>query len=114
MGIREQLLNDLLGLRRPISIIRDGLSKFPWDGDPDLVTLTRTHLRSVLQRFIDGHLTVADVEAWAETLEGRDDVGIEADQAELLKTIVFELATQELGLPLTPTLAERLIDELSR
>jgi hypothetical protein len=113
MDGRERLLLELLTLRRPIKLIRDELSKFQWDSDTELVILTRTHLKELLGNFIAGHLTVADIEAWAETVEGRDDIGLEEEHEELLKSIVFELATQAIGRPLTPTLAQLFIDELS-
>jgi hypothetical protein len=114
MGKREQLLLELLNSRQPIHVIRAELSKFQWDSETELVTLTRAHLKKVLSDFVAGHLTVSDVETWAETVEGRDDIGIDAEHSELLKSIVFELATQELGLPLSPSLAERYMEELSR
>jgi hypothetical protein len=113
MNRREQLLAELLSPRRPIDLIREELSQFPWDFNSELVILERTHLKAMLGNFIAEQLTVADIEGWAEAIEGRDDIGFEAGHEELLKTILFELATQELGLPLSRSLAERLVRELS-
>jgi hypothetical protein len=113
MNRRELLLAELLSPRRPIGLIREELFQFPWDSKSELVIFKRTHLKAMLGSFITDHLTVADIEAWAEAIEGRDDIGFEAEHEELLKTILFELATQELGLPLSRSLAERLIRELS-
>ncbi len=113
MNRRAQLLTELLSPHRPIELIREELSRFPWDSDSDLVILKRTHLKSMLGNYIADHMTVADIAAWAEAIEGRDDVGFEAEHEELLKTILFELSTQELGRPLSRSHAERLISELS-
>ena len=114
MDKRKQLLLELLSPHRPVPAIREELSKFQWDSETELVSLTRDHLKKLLGDFIGGHLIVSEVQMWAETIEGRDDIGMESERAELLKSIIFEMATQELGRPLTRSLAERYIEELSR
>jgi hypothetical protein len=86
MDKRKQLLLELLSPRRPIPAIREELSEFQWDSETELVSLTRDHLKNLLGEFIGGRLTVSDVETWAETIEGRDDIGIESEHAELLKS----------------------------
>jgi hypothetical protein len=78
MNRREQLLTELLSPRRPIELIWEELSQFPWDSKSELVVLKRTHLKAMLDNIIADQLTVADIEAWAEALEGRDDTGLEA------------------------------------
>lgn len=114
MGKREQLLLELLSLRRPIKFISEELSSFQWDCDAELVILERSHLKSVLHNFVTGQLTAADVQSWAETVEGRDDIGLEAEHTEQLKSIIFELATPTINRPLNPALAKLFIDEISR
>jgi hypothetical protein len=113
MHKRAELLLELLAPRRPINLITAELARFPWDSDSELVILNRNHLRAMLGTFIADQMTVVEIEAWAEAIEGRDDVGFESEHEELLKTIIFELSTQDLGAPLTRTRAERLINELS-
>lgn len=114
MDRREQLLLELLSPRRPIKLISGELSKFRWDCDAELVTLERSHLKSLLGNFVAGQLTAADVHMWAETVEGRDDIGLEAECTEQLKSIIFELATPTINRPLSPALAKLFIDETSR
>jgi hypothetical protein len=113
MDGREQLLLELLSPRRSINLISEELSRFQWDSDAELVTLERSHLKSVLGNFVAGQLTAADVQTWAETVEGRDDIGLEVQRAEQLKSIIFELATPTINRPLNPALAKLFIDELS-
>jgi len=113
MDKRKQLLLELLTPRRSVLEIREELFKFQWDSEAELVSLTRAHLKNLLGDFIGSRLAVSDVETWAETIEGRDDIGFESEYAELLKSIIFELATQELGRPLTPSVAKSYIEELS-
>jgi hypothetical protein len=111
---REQLLLELLSPQRPIKLISEDLSRYQWDSDAELVTLERSHLKSVLGSFVAGQLTAADVQTWAETIEGRDDIGLEAGHAEQLKSIIFELATPAINRPLSPVLGKLFIDRLSR
>jgi hypothetical protein len=47
----------------------------------------------MLRSFIADQVTVADIEAWGEAIEVRDDIGFEAEHEELLKTIIFGLST---------------------
>ena len=68
----------------------------------------------MLGNYVAGQLTAADVQTWAETVEGRDDIGFGAHRAEQLKSIIFELATPTINRALSPALAKHLIDELSR
>ena len=85
MDGRKQLLLELLSPRRSIKSRRDELSRFQWDSDTELVIISRTHLKELLGKCIAGHLTVADIEVWAESVEGRDDIGFEKEHEEPLK-----------------------------
>jgi len=78
---RHSLLLSLLALDRPIEDLRNELANFAWDDCPDLVKLTRDHIRTTLQRFMAGQISAETVEAWADAIEFRDDIDfIEDDQ----------------------------------
>jgi hypothetical protein len=46
----------------------------------------------MLERFLSGDLTSGDLERWANAIEGREDIGLDADAADALKEVIFELA----------------------
>src|SRR5947207_6181559 len=78
-----------------------------WDSDEDLVTLTAADAVRVLNAYLSGQMDAADVQLWAEALEGRDDLGFDSGCGDRLKDFLFEFATPEVNEPNTPQLAER-------
>jgi hypothetical protein len=97
---RTDILNDLVSLAGPVHSFRDELRVFGWDSD-ELVVLTAADALDVLDRFDRGYVEADECAAWAETLEGRDDVGLEAGHEEGLKSLLFEISTPEINGPLT-------------
>jgi len=67
-----------------------------WEGPP-ITALGVANVVSVLQRYLKGDLPGDDVEAWANMLEGRDDVEFEPKAA----SAIFDLANPALQGPLT-------------
>jgi len=114
MNKRAALLNELILLKRPISQIMHELGPFGWDSDVDLVQLQKQHVSDLLGRFIEGdaNVSAAIVRAWAEAIEGREDIGFEDGSEELLKRTIFELANPEISQSLTPARAKQLLDQL--
>ena len=103
----------LVSFDRPLGDIHAALSQYPWDSEVELVLLSRTHIVSVLERFISGSLSAAEVEGWANAIEGRDDIGFETKSRELLKEAIQELANPALTHELTHDSAGILISRLS-
>ena len=52
-----------------------------------LVELKRGHVVAAIQRRLDGTISPEEVRAWAETLEGRDDVGYEEGGVDLREAL---------------------------
>lgn len=102
---REQALRDVVELRAPLNDAIPALEAYPWDSEEELVTLTTDHVRAVLDRYLDGSLPAEDVQRWAETLEGRDDLAL----TETLIDVLFELASPEIQGELTEKKARDLI-----
>ncbi len=94
---RKHLLLLLVGGDAPIAEIVEQLAAFEWDSDRELVVLTRAHALSMLDRYLQGEVDRAAVEAWAEAIEGREDIGYEPEAEEILGDLVFELANPELA-----------------
>ncbi len=112
MKSRGEVLDSLVTFDRPIELIKGALATFPWDHETTLVTLTRRHVRNVLERYQHGELGAAEIEEWASAIEGRDDVGFEDSSAKLMHEIVHRLANPLLSGDLTPDVARELIAQL--
>ena len=80
-----------------------GLKTFQpgFDVEP-VVTLVPGDVDRALGRLQAGELTAAQVARWAEALEMQDWVGCRSEDRELLTHLLFELASPEIHLPLTP------------
>ena len=107
---RTTLLTELLELRRPLPAILGELSALPWDCDEQTVTLGRAHVVTVLQRYLSGELSSADVEDWADAVELRD--GISADPDDPAGQAVNELANPLITRPLSMHSASTLVASL--
>jgi len=88
------------------------LAEFGWDSEIELVTLNWQHVTAMLNDFISGHRSAAEIRRWAETIEGREDIALASENAKQLRDAIFELAHPELGYALSPMLARRLIKTL--
>ena len=109
---RTIALQALLRLEQPLSTATDALRQFPWDSDDFIVLLTRHHVDAVFRRYIDGKVTAAEIEAWANALEGREDIGFDEEIEGELRDVVHELANPFLTGPLTLERATAWIKKL--
>jgi hypothetical protein len=109
---RQAVLNSLLAFDQPAASIAGKLSRFAWDADSPVVTLTSTHAEAVLQRFVRSTLSKEDVERWANLLESREDVALALEQEAVLRLLVFELANPKITRALTREVAAEWIREL--
>lgn len=99
---RATALADLVNLRVTVSAAIEAVRKLPWDHEVALADLDRRAAITVVSRFRTGALTADDLQAWADAIEGREDVGFEPGHEETLSQFVFETAN--------PSLAEELTD----
>src|SRR5262245_41682677 len=111
---RRDVLLSLTNFNRPLAAIRDDLSAYPWDSKESVVTLTREHVRSVLNRFLKGEISAAELEEWANMIEGREDVNFEGVAEEYIKDIIFELANPALTIHPDPDNVRKLIFQLDQ
>ena len=108
MTTRIELLQMLLTCPQPLEPILNQLNHYPWDSDP-LIRLEPHHFISILQRYLNGHLTAATVEVWANAIESRDDIDY-ADLPDLsLQSMIETLANPLLAEPLTLQFARTLL-----
>ncbi|MBP0029192.1 hypothetical protein [Roseofilum sp. Guam] len=114
MKTRTELLNALLNFNQPLGEIVPYLHDFGWDSDTPLVVLNCQHLCSILQRYLDRKLSAEDLEDWANTIEGREDITYDDEHEELLKNLIFELANPWLASPLSVPLVQDWLEKLNR
>lgn len=108
---RAELLRALVRLERPVEELERELSAFGWDCERELVGLARSDIAAVLRRWRAGELPAESVRAWAEALEIREDVGLEAAAADAVEGVIFWLANPEINGPLTVERVEALLKE---
>ena len=101
---RKELVERLVRFDAPLAPTLSALQEFGWDCDEPLVTLDASAVRSILQRYLSGRLAAADVESWADAIEGRDDVDYS-----IFRDIIHELANPSLTRALTPATAQELL-----
>jgi len=90
---RIDALNSLISFDLPLDALSDALQAFTWDwSELPLAHLDGGAVLAVLRRWTRGEITDGDVEAWANLLEGREDVAFDAAAA----TAIFDLANPEL------------------
>ncbi len=111
MDSRESLLNALLSLSRPAREIARDLSAYGWDAPSSVIVLDAAPISSMLDRFITGEVSAAQVDDWASCIECRDD--IEYDPSSKAGLALHELANPLLTCPLTRQSAAKLIATLA-
>jgi hypothetical protein len=109
---RVAVVTDLLLLTRSLKEIAERLAAIDWDYEGDGVELTRHHLISVLQRFLDAELAASDIESWANLVEVREDIYFQAGCKQRIEETLYELANPTLTQPLDRSRASALLDAL--
>ena len=112
MNERTNALEAQLAFEQPLEQHRTVLATFSWDADAELAVLSSSHIANVLSRFVAGRIVATDVEAWANAIEGRDDIGFESAKEQLLRELLHELANPLLTQSLTRERAVQLLKEI--
>jgi hypothetical protein len=112
MKSRIQVLTDLLDYSYPLEQMVLSLRQFPWDAETVLVILHRRHIIQLLERYLGKELANGEVEAWANAIEGREDIDYESEHEDILQEIIHILANPVLTESLDINLAEHLIKTL--
>lgn len=85
------------------------LAEFPWDCESDLIVLTPEDINRVFELLGRGAVSTSDVEAWANALECREDVGF-SNLA--IKELLHVLANPSLTEPLAPTMMSTWLEKV--
>lgn len=92
---RVALLRDLVELTVPASDSQRALRGLPWDAD-ELVELGVSHVLAVLRRFSAGELDAAEVVAWADAVDLRDDIGRTTGEESVVNDVLLEISSPEI------------------
>ena len=110
MSEREEILSDLVHLRRSLADIRRDLTKYPWDFEKPMMIISKDDFLRVLKKCRDGQITPEELTNWADAITLRDDIGFETDE---MLEIIFELANPEVNGQISKGRLEEMIKELS-
>ncbi|EAZ90215.1 hypothetical protein [Crocosphaera chwakensis] len=110
---RYQLLDALLTFDQPLLDTLDSLNRLSWDSEEVLIKLKKEHILHVLQRYLQGQLSITDVENWANAIEGREDIESEENAQGIIDEILFDLANPLLSQPLSPESAQDYLTQLN-
>ncbi|MFK0687529.1 hypothetical protein ACFX5Q_04855 [Mesorhizobium sp. IMUNJ 23033] len=108
---RDSVLSDLITFGKPIDVLVAIVGDVGWSETPEVV-LTTDHILSVLRRFQAGELTAADVEAWADLIECREDIDYQPERDEEILEAIYVLANPVLNGLLDEALTDQVIASL--
>ena len=107
--LRRVVLQDLVLLTSPLTTVQYGLKELAWDS-PEVWMIDKQHVLSILRRFDADEIAGKDVEAWANAIEMRADIGYDRETA--VWDVLYELANPTLTEPLTRERADVLASVL--
>ncbi|WP_162579838.1 hypothetical protein [Variovorax sp. PBS-H4] len=110
---RLSLVHDLLEMTAPLAKIVRELSTMTWDYEGEGIEMTTGHLAGALQRYLRDEVSTAEIELWANQIEGRDDVRFEACSESVIEEVLHELANPLLTQPFDRIRAAQLLSSLS-
>ena len=113
MNAAKSPLEGVLELGEPLDDILAQLEKFePPQGSGEVIQLERSHLQRALNLFLEGKLSAEDVESWATVIEGSNELKGHANDEELLRRVVHQMANPYITEELTHESARELLKRL--
>lgn len=112
--VRAWALRRLIELTVPVGQAVEELAELGSSLPGALVTITSADATRVLDCFLEGAVPAEDCGRWAGALRTRRDVAVEGGCEDLLRTLLFELASPQLFRPIDREFALRWKHILSR
>lgn len=109
---RVSVLSDLVAFAKPVERLAGMIDELGWSDTP-VIVLGTDHIVTTLRRFLTGELAASDVEAWADLIELRDDIGYQPDRNDEIADAIFVLANPLINGALDKALADELTVSLS-
>src|SRR5262245_44320527 len=98
---RLKAVEDLLNFSMSLELSAQRLRRFDWDYIGQGVILRPQHLKTALRRYLIGEVSAGQIEAWANLIEGRDDVDLLGGADGWVGRTLHELANPILFTPLS-------------
>ena len=102
---REELARKLVEYSLPIEPVLAELSAYPWDCESPAFLITPAHVVSLLDRYLAGDLSSAQVERWGNLVETRDDLDTREGA---IREVIHEISNPLLTEPLSRDSALRM------
>ncbi|PKP20331.1 MAG: hypothetical protein CVU05_09345 [Bacteroidetes bacterium HGW-Bacteroidetes-21] len=109
MRNRTEILKNLVLLQDNIENLKIELSKFVWDSELPLYSISIEDFTSVLKRCINNEIDFKILTSWANAIECRDDIEF---KNEVLQEIVFEIANPEINGNITKERLQEIVNKL--
>ncbi|MBW8184293.1 hypothetical protein [Shewanella nanhaiensis] len=106
---RFELLDNLVKFNLTIPTLKEELSKLDWDYCEEPFVVEPIDIRNVIQRYLAGDYSAAQLESWANLIECREDLELE----ELIDNIVYQLANPSLEGEITKDSCKEMIELFS-
>ena len=109
---RREAICDLIQLRRPLNESLVRLAAYVWSSQEDLATVKARDIAHALDEFRAGRIGADELAAWAEEVQGREDIGVDFSERDFIADALFQLSTPEICGPANEvalTLKQRLI-----
>ena len=114
MSAAKSPLEGVLELGEPLGDVLAQLENFePPQGRGSVIRLERAHLQRALSLFLEGKLNSDDVESWATVIEGSRELKCHANDEDLIRKIVHQMANPYITQALTPESARELLKRLA-
>ncbi|MFJ5955874.1 hypothetical protein ACIQC5_07925 [Paenarthrobacter sp. NPDC092416] len=96
---RREAVTDLIQLRCPLkeSLVR--LAAFVWSYQEDLAVVEVRDIGHALDEFEAGRIDADELCAWAEEVQGREDIGVDSRGHDFITDALFQLSTPEICAP---------------
>ncbi len=110
---RAILLRQLIEYRLPVDATIAELSTYGWDCEEPHVRVESQDIRCLLNRYLSGELSAAQVTDWADLIECREDIDSGPSEG-VLSTLIFRLANPNLNIEVTPSVAREMLGLLAK
>lgn len=109
MRDRTSLVLELIGNPKTVSAITQELAIYGWYCENCLAVVTKLDVLAVLKQFEQGMLSAVEIEAWANSLGGRPDIGFEFGADGVVEESLYWLANPEINWPIDASLCHRIV-----
>ena len=114
MRDRTLLVQELIHNPKSVASVAHELAEHGAECEGHLAEVAKVDVLAVLKQFDQGILSAAEIEAWANSLQGRMDVGFEFGEEGVVEEAVFWLANPSLHWPIDAEIHQRIVHLFER